>query len=80
MKQLTAVEKIIAEIDNELQTLEGLDGKEITGSRIALEFVKKVAIEAKEMENKTFNQKELSTVDLSRSFVNTLNNNQPFKS
>jgi hypothetical protein len=46
----TAVEKIITEIDNELQTLEGLDGKEITGSKIALEFVKKVAIEAKEME------------------------------
>jgi hypothetical protein len=49
-EQLTAVEKIITEIDNELQTLEGLDGKEITGSKIALEFVKKVAIEAKEME------------------------------
>jgi hypothetical protein len=46
----TAVEKIITEIDNELQTLEGLDGKEITGSKIALEFVKKVAIEALEME------------------------------
>jgi hypothetical protein len=49
-EQLTAVEKIITEIDNELQTLEGLDGKEITGSKIALEFVKKVAIEAKEIE------------------------------
>ena len=47
---MTAVEKIIAEINNELQTIEGLDGKEITGSRIALEFVKKVAIETKEME------------------------------
>jgi hypothetical protein len=47
---MTAVEKIITEINNELQTLEGLDGKEITGSKIALEFVKKVAIEAKEME------------------------------
>jgi hypothetical protein len=46
----TAVEKIITEIDNELQTLEGLDGKEITGSKIALEFVKKVAIEALEIE------------------------------
>jgi hypothetical protein len=49
-EQLTAVEKIITEIDNELQTLEGLDGKEITGSKIALEFVKKVAIEALEIE------------------------------
>ena len=47
---MTAVEKIIEEINNELQTLEGFDGKEITGSRIALEFVKKVAIKAKEME------------------------------
>ena len=50
--KMTAVEKIIEEINNELQTLEGFDGKEITGSRIALEFVKKVAIKAKKTEKK----------------------------
>ncbi len=47
---MTAVEKIILEIDNELQTLESCHGKEIFGRKVGLEFAKRVAIKAKEME------------------------------
>lgn len=47
---MTAVEKIILEIDNELQTLEGLYGKEIFGRKVGLAFAKRVAEQAKEME------------------------------
>ena len=68
---MTAVEKIIEEINNELQTLEGFDGKEITGSRIALEFVKKVAIEAKEMEKE---QRGYTESDM-RSYASYILNN-----
>ena len=47
---MTAVEKIIAEINNELQTLESLHGKEIFGRKVGLAFAKRVAEQAKEME------------------------------
>ena len=47
---MTAVEKIILEIDNELQTLESCHGKEIFGRKVGLAFAKRVAIEAKKME------------------------------
>ena len=47
---MTAVEKIIAEIYNELQTLESLHGKEIFGRKVGLAFAKRVAEQAKEME------------------------------
>ena len=47
---MTAVEKIIAEINNELQTLERLHGKEIFGRKVGLAFAKRVAEQAKEME------------------------------
>ena len=47
---MTAVEKIIEEINNELQTLEGLHGKEIFGRKVGLAFAKRVAEQAKEME------------------------------
>ena len=47
---MTAVEKIIAEINNELQTLEGLHGKEIFGRKVGLAFAKRVAEQAKELE------------------------------
>jgi hypothetical protein len=48
--KMTAVEKIIAEINNELQTLESLHGKEIFGRKVGLAFAKRVAEQAKEME------------------------------
>ena len=47
---MTAVEKIIAEINNEFQTLESLHGKEIFGRKVGLAFAKRVAEQAKEME------------------------------
>jgi hypothetical protein len=47
---MTAVEKIIEEINNELQTLESLHGKEIFGRKVGLAFAKRVAEQAKEME------------------------------
>ena len=47
---MTAVEKIILEIDNELQTLESCHGKEIFGRKVGLAFAKRVAKQAKEME------------------------------
>ena len=47
---MTAVEKIIAEINNELQTLESLHGQEIFGRKVGLAFAKRVAEQAKEME------------------------------
>ena len=53
---MTAVEKIILEIDNELQTLESCHGKEIFGRKVGLAFAKRVAIEAKEMEKKIIAQ------------------------
>jgi len=52
MKKQTAVEKIITEINNELQTLESLHGSEIMGRKIGLAFAKRVAEQAKEMEKK----------------------------
>jgi hypothetical protein len=47
----TAVEKIIAEIDNEVRTIQRIPGTEIRGRMIGLAFAKRVALEAKEMEN-----------------------------
>ena len=47
---MTAVEKIILEIDNELQTLESCHGKEIFGRKVGLAFAKRVANQAKEIE------------------------------
>ena len=47
---MTAVEKIISEINNELLTLESLHGSEIIGRKIGLAFAKRVAGQAKEME------------------------------
>jgi predicted negative regulator of RcsB-dependent stress response len=47
--KMTAVEKIIEEIDNELQTL-SLHGKEIFGRKVGLAFAKRVAEQAKEIE------------------------------
>jgi hypothetical protein len=47
---MTAVEKIIAEINNELQTLESLHGSEIMGRKIGLTFAKRIAEQAKAME------------------------------
>ena len=47
---MTAVEQLIAEINNELQTLESLHGKEIFGRKVGLAFAKRVAEQAKEME------------------------------
>lgn len=47
---MTALEKIILEIENELQTLEILHGKEIFGRKVGLAFAKRVAEQAKEME------------------------------
>lgn len=47
---MTAVEKIILEIDNELQTLESCHGKEIFGRKVGLAFAKRVAEKAKELE------------------------------
>ena len=47
---MTAVEKIILEIDNELQTLESCYGKEIFGRKVGLAFAKRVAKQVKEME------------------------------
>ena len=49
---MTAVEKIIAEINNELQTLESLHGKEIFGRKVGLAFAKinELLDQAKEME------------------------------
>ena len=53
---MTAVEKIIAEINNELQTLESLHGKEIFGRKVGLAFAKRVAEQAKEMERQIIAQ------------------------
>lgn len=53
---MTAVEKIILEIDNELQTLESCHGKEIFGRKVGLAFAKRVANQAKEMEKKIIAQ------------------------
>ena len=47
---MTVIEKIILEIDNELQTLESCHGKEIFGRKVGLAFAKRVANQAKEME------------------------------
>lgn len=47
---MTAIEKIILEIDNELQTLESLHGSEIMGRKIGLAFAKRIAEQTKEME------------------------------
>jgi hypothetical protein len=53
---MTAVEKIIEEINNELQTLESLHGKEIFGRKVGLAFAKRVAEQAKEMEKQIIAQ------------------------
>lgn len=46
----TAVEKIIAEIDNEVRTIQRIPGTEIRGRMIGLAFAKRVALELKELE------------------------------
>jgi hypothetical protein len=46
----TAVEWLGNEIDNELKVIDNLYGKEIIGRKIAFAFVKRILIEAKEME------------------------------
>ena len=49
MKQ-TAVEWLKDQIDNELKVIDNLYGKEIIGRKIAFAFVKRILIEAKEIE------------------------------
>ena len=49
MKQ-TAVEWLGNEIDNELKVIDNLYGNEMIGRKIAFAFVKRILIEAKEME------------------------------
>jgi hypothetical protein len=49
MKQ-TATEFLKTQIDNELKVIDNLYGAEIMGRKIALAFVKRILIEAKEME------------------------------
>ena len=52
---MTAVEKIISEINNELLTLESLHGSEIIGRKIGLAFAKRVAGQALKMEKEQQN-------------------------
>ena len=47
---MTAVEWLGNEIDNELKVIDNLYGKEIIGRKIAFAFVKRILIQAKEME------------------------------
>lgn len=54
MKQ-TAVEWLETQIDNELKVIDNLYGKEIIGRKIAFAFVKRILIEAKEMEKGQLN-------------------------
>ena len=61
---MTAVEKIIAEINNELQTLESLHGKEIFGRKVGLAFAKRVAEQAKEMEKEQSNAKIQKAIEV----------------
>lgn len=51
MKEKSAVEQIIAEIDNELLILENLYGSEIMGRKIGLAFAKRVASRVLEIED-----------------------------
>jgi hypothetical protein len=55
MKQ-TATEFLETKIDNELKVIDNLYGKEIIGRKIAFAFVKRILIEAKEIENEQLNQ------------------------
>ena len=55
MKQ-TAVEWLETQIDNELKVIDNLYGAEIMGRKIALAFVKRILIEAKEIEDKQLNK------------------------
>ena len=55
MKQ-TAVEWLKNQIDNELKVIDNLYGKEIIGRKIAFAFVKRILIEAKEMEKEKLEQ------------------------
>jgi len=50
MTKQTAVEWLETQIDNELKVINNLYGKEIIGRKIAFAFVKRILIEAKEME------------------------------
>ena len=50
MTKQTAVEWLRNEIDNELKVIDNLYGKEIIGRKIAFAFVKRILIQAKEME------------------------------
>ena len=49
MKQ-TSIEWLENKIDNELKVIDNLYGAEIMGRKIALAFVKRILIEAKEIE------------------------------
>jgi hypothetical protein len=55
MKQ-TAVEWLDRQVDNELKVIDNLYGKEIIGRKIAFAFVKRILIEAKEIEDEQLNQ------------------------
>ena len=46
----TAVEQLIAEIDNEVRTIQRIPGTEVRGRMIGLAFAKRVALELKELE------------------------------
>jgi hypothetical protein len=47
---MTAVEWLDNQIDNELKVIDNLYGAEIMGRKIAFAFVKRILIEAKEIE------------------------------
>jgi hypothetical protein len=49
-KMVTAVDLIIAEIDNELRVIENLYGSEIMGRKIGLAFTKRFALQLKKTE------------------------------
>jgi hypothetical protein len=59
MKEQSAVEQIIAEIDNELLILEKLHGSEIMGRKIGLAFAKRVAEQAKEIEKEQIKKERI---------------------
>lgn len=46
----TAIEWLDNQIDNELKVIDNLYGKEIMGRKIGLAFVKRILVQAKEME------------------------------
>ena len=80
---MTAVEKIIEEINNELQTLESLHGKEIFGRKVGLAFAKRVAEQAKEMEKEQIvtahyqgYRNDIGTTEVSEQYYNEIYNHK----